>query len=84
MELLIPKLLYGNYFLSFLTPCRLSEAALISVIQEICVPGDLDVQRRSSRAIHGLSGIKLSEDPRSCPEFEIQAGSFLDRPHEIQ
>ena len=79
MELPIPKLRHGSYFPSFLTPRRLSEAALTSVIHETCVPGDLDVQCRSSRAIHGLIGLKLSEDPRSCPEFDIRAGSFLNR-----
>ena len=40
VELQIPKLRHGSYFPSFLTPRRLSEAALTSVIQEACVPGD--------------------------------------------
>ena len=40
VELPIPKLRHGSYFPSFLPPRRLSEAALTSVIQEACVPGD--------------------------------------------
>ena len=84
MELPIPKLRHGNYFPSFLTPRRLSEAALISVIQEAYVQGIST--RNVDRLVQamGLSGVKRSEVSRQCQELDTRVGSFLDRPLEGQ
>src|SRR5690349_16282915 len=39
LELAIPKLRRGSYFPSFLEPCRRSEQALVSVVQEVYIAG---------------------------------------------
>ena len=84
VELPIPKLRHGRYFPSFLSPLRLTETALTSVIQQAFVPG------RSTRKVDrlvqamGLSGVKRSEVSLWCQELDTRVGSFLDWPLEGQ
>lgn len=54
LELAIPKLRSGSYFPSFLEPRRLSERALVAVIQQAWVGGGVHPQDGRSGEGHGL------------------------------
>ncbi|HSQ57887.1 MAG TPA: IS256 family transposase, partial [Gemmata sp.] len=80
LELDIPKLRDGSYFPSFLEPRRLSERALVAVIQQAWVGGV------STRKMDGLvkamggEGISKSQVSELCRALDERVGEFLDRP----
>ena len=82
LALEIPKLRKGSYFPSFLEPRRLSEKALVAVIQEAYVQG---VSTRSVDALvqsMGMAGISKSQVSRLCAEIDARVDAFLSRPIE--
>jgi transposase-like protein len=82
VEIRIPKLRKGSYFPSFLEPRRMTEKALIAVIQEAYVQG---VSTRSVDDLvkaMGASGISKSQVSRLCEEIDERVKAFLDRPLE--
>lgn len=80
VDLKIPKLRKGSYFPSFLEPRRLSEKALVAVVQEAYIHGV------STRAVDdlvkslGMTGISKSQVSRLCEEIDARVRAFLDRP----
>jgi transposase-like protein len=82
VELRIPKLRKGSYFLSFLEPRRMAEKALTAVIQEAYIQG---VSTRSVddlvRAMGG-TGVSKRQVSRLCEEIDARVKAFLDRPLE--
>lgn len=82
VELRIPKLRTGSYFLGFLEPRRMAEKALTAVIQEAYVQG---ISTRSVDDLvkaMGMSGISKSQVSRLCEEIDGKVKAFLDRPIE--
>ncbi len=82
VELRIPKLRKGSYFLGFLEPRRLAEKALTAVIQEAYIQG---VSTRSVDDLvkaMGMSGISKSQVSRLCEEIDERVQAFLTRPIE--
>src|SRR4051794_33254280 len=82
VELRIPKLRTGSYFLSFLEPRRMAEKALTAVIQEAYIQG---VSTRSVDDLvkaMGMSGISKSQVSRLCEEIDDKVKAFLARPIE--
>jgi transposase-like protein len=82
IDLAIPKLRKGSYFLSFLEPRRTAEKALVAVIQEAYVHGV------STRAVDDLvramggAGVSKSQVSRLCAEIDERVQAFLTRPLE--
>ncbi|GJE39078.1 transposase-like protein [Methylobacterium persicinum] len=82
VELRIPKLRKGSYFLAFLEPRRMAEKALTAVIQEAYIQGI------STRSVNDLvqamggTGVSKSQVSRLCQEIDERVGAFLDRPIE--
>ncbi|MFK5598231.1 IS256 family transposase [Methylobacterium sp. HMF5984] len=82
VELRIPKLRKGSYFLSFLESRRMAEKALTAVIQEAYIQGV------STRSVDNLvqamggTGVSKSQVSRLCQEIDERVGAFLDRPIE--
>ena len=82
VELRIPKLRKGSYFPSFLEPRRMSEKALVAVVQEAYVLG---VSTRSVDDLvkaMGMTGISKSQVSALCGEIDDKVKGFLDRPLE--
>jgi transposase-like protein len=82
IALAIPRLRKGSYFPSFLEARRLSEKALVAVIQEAYVQG---VSTRSVDALvksMGMTGISKSQVSRLCAEIDERVHAFLSRPIE--
>jgi transposase-like protein len=82
VELRIPKLRKGSYFLFFLEPRRLAEKALTAVIQEAYVQG---ISTRSVDDLvkaMGMSGISKSQVSRLVEEIDDKVQAFLARPIE--
>lgn len=82
LELAIPKLRNGSYFPSFLEPRRLSERALVAVIQQAWVGG---VSTRKMDALvkaMGCEGIGKSQVSELCQALDARVNDFLNRPLE--
>src|SRR5215208_6780096 len=82
VDLKIPKLRKGSYFLGFLEPRRTGEKALAAVIQEAYIQG---VSTRSVDELvkaMGMSGISKSQVSRLCGEIDERVHAFLNRPIE--
>jgi len=82
MELQIPKLRSGSYFPSFLEPRRLSEQALVAVVQEAYVKGISTRKVDDLVQALGMSGISKSQVSRLCEGIDERVQSFLERPLE--
>jgi putative transposase len=82
VELAIPKLRQGSYFPSFLEPRRLSEQALVSVVQEAYVNGVST--RKVDRLVEalGLAGISKDAVSRLCRGLDEHVQAFRERPLE--
>ena len=82
VELRIPRLRRGSYFLAFLEPRRTAEKALTAVIQAAYVQG---ISTRSVdelvRAM-GMEGVSKSQVSRLCAEIDERVRDFLVRPIE--
>src|SRR6476659_11286636 len=82
LQLRVPKLRQGSYFPPFLEPRKVSEKALVAVIQEAWIGGVST--RRVDELVQamGLSGISKSTVSKLCKDIDERVGAFLDRPLE--
>ena len=80
LELEIPKLRNGSYFPSFLEPRRLSERALVAVIQQAWVGGVSTRKMDELVKAMGGEGISKSQVSELCQALDERVGEFLDRP----
>src|SRR6478735_2951545 len=80
LQLRIPKLRQGSYFPPFLEARKISEKALIGVIQEAWIGGVST--RRVDELVQamGLSGISKSLVSKLCKDIDERVHAFLDRP----
>jgi transposase-like protein len=82
LQLRVPKLRQGSYFPPFLEPRKVSEKALVAVIQEAWIGG---VSTRRVDALvqaMGLSGISKSTVSKLCKDIDERVTGFLERPLE--
>jgi putative transposase len=82
LQLRVPKLRQGSYFPPFLEPRKVSEKALVAVIQEAWIGGVST--RRVDELVQamGLAGIGKSTVSKLCKEIDERVSGFLDRPLE--
>jgi transposase-like protein len=82
LQLRVPKLRQGSYFPPFLEPRKVSEKALVAVIQEAWIGGVST--RRVDELVQamGLAGIGKSTVSKLCKDIDERVGAFLDRPLE--
>jgi putative transposase len=82
LQLRLPKLRQGSYFPPFLEPRKVSEKALVAVIQEAWIGGVST--RRVDELVQamGLSGIGKSTVSKLCKDIDERVGAFLGRPLE--
>lgn len=80
MELRIPKLRSGSYYPSFLEPRRITERALVAVVQEAYVNGVSTRKVDDLVQALGMSGISKSQVSRLCSELDERVGAFCSRP----
>jgi putative transposase len=82
LQLRVPKLRQGSYFPPFLEPRKVSEKALVAIIQEAWIGGVST--RRVDELVQamGLSGISKSTVSKLCKDIDERVGAFLDRPLE--
>ena len=80
LQLRIPKLRQGSYFPPFLEARKVSEKALIAVIQEAWIGGVST--RRVDELVQamGLSGISKSQVSKLCKDIDERVHALLDRP----
>ena len=80
LQLRIPKLRQGSYFPPFLEARKVSEKALIAVIQEAWIGGVST--RRVDELVQamGLSGISKSQVSKLCKDIDERVHAFLARP----
>src|SRR3569833_3912477 len=78
----VPKLRQGSYFPPFLEPRKVSEKALVAVIQEAWIGGV--TTRRVDELVQamGLSGISKSTVSKLCKDIDERVNAFLERPLE--
>jgi transposase-like protein len=79
LNLRIPKLRSGSYFPSFLEPRKLSEQALVAVVQEAYVKGVSTRKVDDLVQAMGASGISSSQVSRLCAELDERVSAFLER-----
>src|SRR5689334_12119201 len=82
LQLRIPKLRQGAYFPPFLEPRKVSEKALVAVIQEAWIGGVST--RRVDELVQamGLAGISKSTVSKLCKDIDERVTGFLERPLE--
>ncbi len=80
LQLRIPKLRQGSYFPPFLEPRRMSEKALVAVIQEAWVGGVSTRRVDDLVQAMGLAGISKSTVSKLCKDIDERVNAFLDRP----
>jgi putative transposase len=79
MNLKIPKLRSGTYFPSFLEPRKMSEHALVAVVQEAYEKGVSTRKVDDLVQALGMSGISKSQVSKLCGELDERVQSFLKR-----
>jgi putative transposase len=82
LQLRVPKLRQGSYFPPFLEPRRMTEKALVAVIQEAWIGGVSTRRVDDLVQAMGLSGISKSQVSRLCKEIDERVTAFLERPLE--
>jgi putative transposase len=82
LQLRIPKLRQGSYFPAFLEPRKVSERALVAVIQEAWIGGVSTRRVDDLVQAMGLSGIGKSTVSKLCKDIDERVNGFLDRPLE--
>ncbi len=80
LQLRTPKLRQGSYFPPFLEPRKLSEKALVAVIQEAWISGVLTRRVDDPVQAMWLSGIGKSTVSKLCRDIDERVNAFLDRP----
>src|SRR5215212_2956553 len=82
LQLRIPKLRQGSYFPQFPEPRKVSEKALVAVIQEAWIGGVSTRRVEDLVQAMGLGGISKSTVSKLCREIDERVNAFLDRPLE--
>ena len=82
MALRVPKLRQGSYFPPFLEPRKMSEKALVAVIQEAWIGGVSTRRVDDLVQAMGLSGISKSQVSKLCKDIDERVTAFLERPLE--
>jgi transposase-like protein len=82
LQLRIPKLRQGSYFPQFLEPRKVSEKALVAVIQEAWIGGVSTRRVDDLVQAMGLVGISKSTVSKLCKEIDERVNGFLERPLE--
>jgi transposase-like protein len=82
LQLRIPKLRQGSYFPPFLEPRKVSEKALVAVIQEAWVGGVSTRRVDDLVQAMGLAGISKSTVSKLCKDIDERVQGFLERPLE--
>src|SRR5512146_1745480 len=77
LQLRIPKLRQGSYFPPFLEPRKLSEKALVAVIQEAWISGVSTRRVDDLVQAMGLSGIGKSTVSKLGKDIDERVGGFL-------
>ena len=80
LQLRIPKLRQGAYFPPFLEPRKMSEKALVAVIQEAWIGGVSTRRVDDLVQAMGLAGISKSQVSKLCKDIDDRVRAFLDRP----
>src|ERR687885_456599 len=80
LQLRIPKLRQGAYFPPLLEPRKVSEKALVAVIQEAWIGGVSTRRVDDLVQAMGLSGISKSTVSKLCKDIDERVNAFLDRP----
>src|SRR5690242_17043731 len=82
LQLRIPKLRQGAYFPPFLEPRKVSEKALVAVIQEAWIGGVSTRRVDDLVQAMGLAGISKSTVSKLCKDIDERVTGFLERPLE--
>ena len=82
LQLRIPKLRQGSYFPPFLEPRKMTEKALVAVIQEAWIGGVSTRRVDDLVQAMGLSGISKSQVSKLCKDIDERVNAFLERPLE--
>src|SRR3569833_1977741 len=82
LQLRIPKLRQGSYFPPFLEARKVSEKALVAVIQEAWIGGVSTRRVDDLVQAMGLSGISKSQVSKLCKDIDERVNAFLERPIE--
>src|SRR6201986_1117496 len=80
LQLRIPKLPQGSYFPPFLEARKVSEKALIAVIQEAWIGGVSPRRVDDLVQAMGLSGSSKSQGAKLCKDIDERVHAVLDRP----
>ena len=80
LNLKVPKLRQGSYFPGFLEARKMSEQALVAVIQEAWIGGVSTRRVDDLVQAMGLSGISKSTVSKLCKDIDERVGEFLNRP----
>lgn len=82
LALRVPKLRQGTYFPPFLEPRKMTEKALVAVIQEAWIGGVSTRRVDDLVQAMGLSGISKSQVSKLCKDIDERVNAFLERPLE--
>jgi transposase-like protein len=82
LQLRVPKLRQGSYFPPFLEPRKVSEKALVAVIQEAWIGGVSTRRVDDLVQAMGLAGISKSTVSKLCKDIDERVNAFLARPLE--
>jgi putative transposase len=82
LALRVPKLRQGSYFPPFLEPRKMSEKALVAVIQEAWIGGVSTRRVDDLVQAMGLAGISKSQVSKLCKDIDERVNAFLERPLE--
>ena len=82
LQLRVPKLRQGSYFPPFLEPRKMTEKALVAVIQEAWIGGVSTRRVDDLVQAMGLTGISKSQVSKLCKDIDERVTAFLDRPLE--
>src|SRR6187399_1214280 len=80
LQLRIPKLRQGAHFPPFLEPRKVSEKALVAVIQAAWIGGVSTRRVDDLVQAMGLSGISKSQVSKLCKDIDERVHGFLERP----
>ena len=80
LQLRIPKLRQGSYFPRFLEARKMSEKALVAVIQDAWIGGVSTRRVEDLVQAMGLGGISKSQVSKLCKDIDERVQAFLDRP----
>ena len=80
LALRVPKPRQGSYFPPFLEPRRMTEKALVAVIQEAWIGGVSTRRVDDLVQAMGLSGISKSQVSKLCKDIDERVNAFLERP----